>query len=474
MSIKFKFVVFLSCLIISIVAGVSYFIYVSESRVLVDEIHQRQVSVLKGLKQISEEAFLVKDDLLLINYLNSVKKTNRGVEYGAILNNDNLILAHTDALKMRMSDDSREAEIALSSSEIISQDIVKDGVDIFELSSPIVLGMERIGTARLGFSSKVTDEIISESLSEAKERIMMVGTTSLVIGLLFGIIFASAMTHPITKLVNGAKLIGAGKLDTVIEVNRKDELGYLASEFNIMAAKLKELDNLKNDFVNSVSHELRSPLSAIKGYLDFLLKGTVGPVNEKQHEFLNIIKNNTTRLTNFINSVLDVAKIEAGKLELEKQPGKIQEAIKDVVVLFKPLSDEKGIALNLRSNEEIPGFNFDSEKIPQVVTNLISNAIKFTPKGGVIKVKADFNTNARNEIKVSVTDTGVGISREDCAKLFNKFVQVSIAKKNLAGQKGTGLGLSIAKGIVELHGGRIWVESELNKGSTFSFTLPIS
>ncbi|MFA5779208.1 MAG: HAMP domain-containing sensor histidine kinase [Elusimicrobiota bacterium] len=486
MSIRTKFIIFVSIIIVLVVAGVSGFLYFAESKVLKEEAKQNQIATVKGLAQICREALLVNDDLLLFNYLNLLKRTNRAVGYGVVLNNENQIIAHTDATKTRSYDNSKIGIAAKNANDVFSQEWLRDGVEIFELSIPVMMGETRAGTARLGLSKKVLNEILNETLSKTRLRIASIGFAALVIGVILCIIFATTMTGPIKKLVEGAKLIGEGKLDTVIEIKRKDELGWLAEEFNIMAEKLKELDNMKNDFVNSVSHELRSPLSAIKGYVDFLLKEVAGPVNDKQKEFLTIVKNNTTRLTNFINNVLDVAKMEANKMELSKEPTKIQEVAGEVVTLFKPVADEKKVMLEFTADEPVPEISADGEKIMQVITNLISNAMKFTPEGGRIIVKTESVKREEERVStlhpspftlpvilVSVSDTGIGMTKDDCTKLFNKFVQVSSSKKNIKGPKGTGLGLSIAKGIVELHGGKIWVESEQNKGTTFFFTLPV-
>ncbi|MDO8734377.1 MAG: HAMP domain-containing sensor histidine kinase, partial [Elusimicrobiota bacterium] len=367
MSIRTKFIIFVTIIIVLVVAGVSGFLYFAESKVLKEEAKQNQIVTVKGLTQICREALLVNDDLLLFNYLNLLKRTNKAVEYGVVLNSENQILAHTDATKTRSYDNSKIGIAAKNANDVFSQEWLRDGVEIFELSIPVMMGETRAGTARLGFSKKVLNEILDETLSKTRLRIASIGFAALVIGIIIGIIFATTLTGPIKKLVEGAKLIGEGKLDTVIEIKRKDELGWLAEEFNIMAVQLKELDNMKNDFVNSVSHELRSPLSAIKGYVDFLLKEVAGPVNEKQKEFLTIVKNNTNRLTNFINNVLDVAKMEANKMELSKEPTKIQDVAKEVVTLFKPVADEKKVTLEFMADETVPEISADGDKIMQVI-----------------------------------------------------------------------------------------------------------
>lgn len=225
-------------LVLLITVSVSILIYLAESKVLTEEIQQRQSATVKGLAQITREAFLVNDDLLIFNYLNLLKKTNKAIGYASVLNNEKMILAHTDATKLRTADDSAAAEAAVRSGDLFHQEFVMAGAAIFEISMPVMMGAERAGTARIGFSKKVLNEMISDTLASAANRIFTIGAGALLIGLLAGFIFAHTMTKPISDLAAGAKLIGGGNLDTVISIKRKDELGSLAQEFNTMARQL--------------------------------------------------------------------------------------------------------------------------------------------------------------------------------------------------------------------------------------------
>jgi signal transduction histidine kinase len=292
----------------------------------------------------------------------------------------------------------------------------------------------------------------------------------LLFGLVLAYILASKITKPIRHLTEGAKAIGEGHLDTQIPIESTDELGFLAQEFNYMAVKLRELDQLKDDFVSSVSHELRSPLSAISGYVELLRNKPLEEIApEKREKALSIIQESTSRLTHFINDILDLAKLKSGHVDLRQQPFDILTATEDIVQLYQPLLENKQVRLVRDIPSDIPVITADDDKMRQVITNLLSNALKFTPNGGKIRIGARNHTEF---IQISVQDTGVGVPKEALEAVFERFHQVKGARDQVTGQKGTGLGLAIAKGIVEAHGGRIWMESEVGQGTTVHLTLP--
>jgi len=231
--------------------------------------------------------------------------------------------------------------------------------------------------------------------------------------------------------------------------------------------KEKEVDHMKTEFVTIVSHELRTPLSITKEGLAIVLDGFVGKLNEKQGQLLTTAKNNIDRLANIINSLLDISKIEAGKVELKRDSVDLGNLISGLVSSFSKHAREKGLELKVNLPKKQIDSYVDAEKIIQVFTNLIANALKFTKEGSV-EISA---LEKENEVECSVADTGMGISGDDLHKVFGKFQQFDRPMGG-AGEKGTGLGLSIAKALVELHHGKIWLESHLGKGSKFSFTLP--
>ncbi len=242
-------------------------------------------------------------------------------------------------------------------------------------------------------------------------------------------------------------------------------IGALAIARDISATKY--LDRLKDEFIGAVSHELRTPLSITKEGISIVLDGIVGKISEKQNKILNTARDNINRLARIIDSLLDISKIETGKMELQRRMLVINELIKEVIAFFEPKIKAKGLDLRLKVPEGEISIYADKDKIIRVLTNLIGNALKFTQKG-FIEVGVE---KKKDEVECFVLDSGMGISAEELPKVFSKFEQ--FGRVTGAGEKGTGLGLSIAKGIIEKHKGSIRAESVLGKGSRLSFTLPV-
>ncbi|HSF59118.1 MAG TPA: ATP-binding protein, partial [Candidatus Binatia bacterium] len=232
--------------------------------------------------------------------------------------------------------------------------------------------------------------------------------------------------------------------------------------------RLKELDKMKSDFVSNVSHELRTPLTSIKGSVDNMLDGLTGALNEKQIRYLTRIKSNTDRLSRLINDLLDLSRIEAGRVEVRATTLSLTTLAEEVAEQMKALAAEKRIQIEVPSSDPRLTAWADRDKVTQILTNLIGNAIKFTPQNGKINVALE--SNGDDHVQIAIADTGPGILPEERSKIFSKFYQVANLEKQKP--KGSGLGLAISKALVEMHGGKIWVESELGKGSTFFFTLP--
>jgi len=247
------------------------------------------------------------------------------------------------------------------------------------------------------------------------------------------------------------------------EIQNKNRQLEVANE------RLQELDRLKSDFVANVSHELRTPLTAIKGAIDLLLREVAGPLNEKQTHYLARVRSNTHRLAGLINDVLDLSRIEEGKIDLQAERVSLAGLVHEVVETLKPLATEKEIVIRATIPESSLLVWADRDKLTQVLTNLIGNAVKFIPTAGRVTVSGIIDGEW---VRVSVADNGPGIPLEEKDRVFEKFYQV--AEAGGAKPKGTGLGLAISKALIELHGGKIWVESGLSLGSTFHFTLPIA
>jgi signal transduction histidine kinase len=215
-----------------------------------------------------------------------------------------------------------------------------------------------------------------------------------------------------------------------------------------------------------MSHELRTPLNAIIGFSQLLRERMFGELNEKQEEYLDDILSSGNHLLSLINDVLDLSKVEAGQVELEIAPFSLREALERGVVIVRERAMKDGVRVALAPVNGVDIVTGDERRIRQVIFNLLSNAVKFTPAGGSVDVRA---AQVDGEVRVSVADTGPGLAAEDHKRIFEEFQQ---AEAGIEQQEGTGLGLALSKRLVELHGGRIWVDSELGKGSTFVFTLP--
>jgi signal transduction histidine kinase/DNA-binding response OmpR family regulator len=230
-----------------------------------------------------------------------------------------------------------------------------------------------------------------------------------------------------------------------------------------------EINQMKNEFVSTVSHELRTPLTSIKGYVDLILDGETGEINEIQREFLSIVKQNGDRLVALINDMLDISRIESGRIHLKIVPIDLTDLIAGGVATFRAVLEQTGHIVTAEAPDDLPLAAGDRDRVGQVLVNLISNAIKYSPGGGHVAVSA---RERGNQVVVSVSDEGMGISREDQEHLFDKFYRVDNSLTRDIG--GTGLGLSICKTIIELLGGQIWVQSTFGEGSTFNFSLPVA
>ncbi|MCP4399463.1 MAG: response regulator [bacterium] len=292
--------------------------------------------------------------------------------------------------------------------------------------------------------------------------------------------FSAMLVRPILHLMSAMQEIKRGNFQVEAAVETNDEIGRLADTFNTMSARLntsfetiaqqnrelQQLDKLKDEFLANTSHELRTPLNGIAGLSDALLCGIDGPVNEQQQRHLQMIHQSSKRLTNLVNAILDFSKIRAQQFELQIEPFPLT-AVTDIVVEFARESvKHKSVILQTDIPTQLPDIHGDNEKVEQILTNLVNNAVKFTKTGSVsITVRQDGDF-----VRISVADTGIGISKEALERIFRPFEQADGSTTREFG--GTGLGLSITKDLVEQHGGRIWVESEVDKGSVFHVTLP--
>jgi signal transduction histidine kinase len=326
-----------------------------------------------------------------------------------------------------------------------------------------------------GTRQETQDLIARNASSFASSRALFIGVAAgaLILALLLGFVLSWSVIGPIQNIDTRLAAIASGDFSGHVEVQNRDELGALGANVNRMNDELRRLyteleaaSQHKSEFLANMSHELRTPLNAVIGFSQVLRDEMVGSVNEKQAEYLDDITSSGNHLLSLINDVLDLSKVEAGQVELEVHPFSLREALERGVVMVRERATEDGVRVELAADPEVDPVNGDERRIKQVIFNLLSNAVKFTPAGGEVDVSA---TRVNGEVRVSVADTGPGIAPEDRDRIFEEFQQ---SEAGVGHRDGTGLGLALSKRFVELHGGRIWLESDLGQGSTFTFALP--
>jgi signal transduction histidine kinase len=297
---------------------------------------------------------------------------------------------------------------------------------------------------------------------------------SIVLALGLGYAMSWALIGPLRQMGERLDALAAGDFTQQVQVHNRDELGELAAQLNRMSAELGQLyrqieaaNRHKSEFLANMSHELRTPLNAIIGFSEVLIEKMFGELNDKQLEYLQDIHSSGHHLLSLINDILDLSKIEAGRMELELSGFDLGELLEGATMLVRERATRHGLALTLDLASDLGEWVADERKVKQVVINLLSNAVKFTPEGGSVTVRARRLADA---VEIAVVDTGVGIAPDQQALVFEEFRQA--AGDHLRKSEGTGLGLALAKRFVELHGGTIRVESAPGHGSTFAFTLP--
>ena len=325
-------------------------------------------------------------------------------------------------------------------------------------------------------TTRQTDLLVAanrRSYGSSRNLFIAAAAGAVVLALLLGYVLSWSLIGPIQRVVGRLAGIASGDFSRHVEVANRDELGDLGARVNEMNDELQRLyreleaaSRHKSEFLANMSHELRTPLNAILGFSQVLEKRLFGELNEKQGEYVEDIRSSGNHLLSLINDVLDLSKVEAGQIELEVAPFSLREAVERGIVMVRERASKNEVALAAEIAPEVQVVTADERRIRQVLFNLLSNAVKFTPAGGRIEVSA---ARVDGQIHVAVADNGPGIAPEDRDRIFEEFQQTDAGAQQ---HEGTGLGLALSKRLVELHGGRLWVESELGAGSRFVFTLP--
>ncbi len=452
-------------------------LYMSERRHLLTQMEAAQASAVEKFAEVCRNSTVAEDELARLTYLRALWQASESAPpaYAAFLDMGGRFVMHSDFLSgdfERRGKPAAEPELraAAASPAPLRQESGAGSEALLVFSSPVKVYERRLGTAALAYRAAAFRGAAQAAQRGSRLRLLQAGSAALVLSGLLAFGLARTLTLPIAGLRLGAQRIGKGEFAHRIPADRGDELGDLAREFNSMGAKLAELDELKETFVAQVTHDLRGPLSSVMGHIELVLMGIRDPIGRKSRESLVQAMTSAHYLNALIEEILDVTRLQAGLAPLEPGPRELREAVSEVLDMLATKASEFGVRLDSQSVLEGTKVRADAQALKRILSNLVSNALKFTPKGGTVSVA--WGRAESGEDWICVRDTGIGIPEEQLHRLFKKFSQVAEAQDKVRPSKGFGLGLVICKQLVEAHGGRIWVESASGQGSSFFFTLP--
>jgi signal transduction histidine kinase len=352
--------------------------------------------------------------------------------------------------------------VADSAEKLVGQTVARDWAE------PVALIVDRglpVGAVYTNPLGPADDPQRVAFLASVNRAVLLAAVVASLAAVLLTLGLSRRILGPIEALTAAARRMEKGDLSQRVEVQSRDEIGELARAFNAMADGLAHLEKLRHNMVTDVSHELRTPLSNIRGYLEALRDGVIEP----NPEITDSLYEEAMLLNRLVNDLQELSLAEAGQLRLERRAVAPADVVNRALEAARPRAEAKGIALQVDLPEDLPLVDADPQRVGQVLGNLLSNGLTYTPSGGGIVVGA----RAReSEVEISVRDTGAGIPAEDIPYVFERFYRADKSRSRATG--GAGLGLAIARQLVEAHGGRIWVESTEGQGSTFTFALPIS
>ncbi len=542
LGLRFKITAYISLVVILTATVLGWFLVRRQVDEISDHLKEKGAVLARNVASVSEYGVLTGDETVFTSIIAGlIKETD--VAYCIIYNDEGKPLASTPALPRNIKGISPTAayevsEQALKTDKLKIQSFTEDETKtpVFDIAAPIITEKspsrsgeevifgtdtevvpEKIGVARIGISL----DAMNEQISQARRTIRNVTVTVVLLAIGMTVFLVRRIVNPVQQLVAATERVASGDLDKPVMINTNDEIGDLGSSFNKMTQDLKRyrteleeysktleqkvegrtkalrllnedlhrtnkeleaVSQLKSEFLANMSHELRTPLNAIIGFSEILCDQSFGTLNEKQRRYAENVVVSGKHLLQLINEILDLAKVESGKMQLHPETFAVAGMLAEIANFAKGLAAQKEITIRQRLSPRLVTVTADPKKLKQIFYNLLSNAIKFTPNKGWVEISTDvvgdFEMSdddqfvLRRYAEFCVRDNGIGIDKADQARVFQEFQQVdgSYARQ----YEGTGLGLALTRKLVELHGGSIWLESEKGKGCSFYFTLPVS
>ena len=398
-----------------------------------------------------------------------------------VVNNDGEIIAYkpgtsqTEALLKKLADESGKRfklnDVRQYNKVMVSGKTVQEigdfygffketGTSWLTLEKPFIYKEKILGAVYLHTPTPEVNRLRTSVL-----RFFMLSVTfSILISIIIAYLFSLRLSKPLKQINNAARIIAGGEFQKRLDIKSNDEIGELAASFNHMVVALQNLEEMRRGFIANVSHELRTPMTSIRGFIEGILDGTI-PM-EKQSYYLIIVRDEVNRLNRLVNDLLDLARMEAGEMSFHLRNFNLNELIRRCIIKLENIFIEKGLQVEADFETDEEYVNADPDAIERVIINLLHNAVKFTGENGIIKVSV---SRHKEKVYVEVADNGIGIEKDEIDLIWERFHKSD--KSRSRDKSGTGLGLAIIKNIINEHGQNIWVESELGKGSTFTFTL---
>lgn len=462
-----------------LIAGVSFYTitqlnrvsHITHSIISVDnyliEIQKRLADALLSEINYEKKYFIMQDAELYKGFLNATGDFEQNLDAAMLLADSSEVRDLLARIKQFHESYktlfNEEVEYLKASKKAFKHRYAKEKENIVGSLMGELEALKALGQKNIFNKIKNLDETGARSSKVAFVMIL----ASLSCGIVLAIYITRSITVPLSKMKKKTSEIASGIFEDNLNLPSPPEIGELASALNLMCRKLREVDKVKSDFFSLMSHELRTPLTSIKEGTNLLQEGLAGETTGQQKRLLAIIGEESNRLIELVNSLLDLSKMESGMLTYEFTMTDLSPLIQKVIFEVLPIAESKNVRFETNI-EELSLIRMDRERILQVLRNLVGNALKFTPNGGMITISA---RDVQKGVEVSVADTGPGIPEDHLDTIFDKFRQVGQLGADKL--KGTGLGLAIARHIIDKHGGKIWIESIIGKGSTFFFILPV-